>query len=141
MIVKLMGTNEMDITVIVVTNVVLMSLFVYASYRVYKELKKRDRVIRELQNDLSALCAGATGVSGHLNRVDRQVKRMIERQDKVEIQDPENRAYHQAIRLIRNGAGIDELMTICGLVRSEAELLIMLHKGGRGGADTYHSAA
>ena len=131
----------MDIKVIIATNVVLMALFIYASYRIYKELKKRDRIIRELQNDLGALCAGASGVSGHLSRVDQQVKRMIERQDKVEIQDPENRAYHQAIRMIRNGAGIDELMTICGLVRSEAELLIMLHRNGKENADIYHSAA
>lgn len=131
----------MDIKVIIATNAVLMLLFIYASYRVYKELKKRDRVIRELQKDLGALCTGASGVSGHLSRVDQQVKRMIERQDKVEIQDPENRAYHQAIRMIRNGAGIDELMTICGLVRSEAELLIMLHRNGKEKTDIYHSAA
>jgi len=131
----------MDISVILVINVVLMLVFVYASYHIYKELKKRDRIIRELQKDLGALCTGASGVSGHLSRVDQQVKRITERQDKVEIQDPENRAYHQAIRMIRNGAGIDELMTNCGLVRSEAELLVMLHRNGNKDHDIYHSAA
>ena len=131
----------MDISVILMTNIVLMLLFIYASFHIYKELKKRDRIIRGLQKDLGALCSGASGVSGHLSRVDQQVKRITERQEKVEIQDPENRAYHQAIRLIRNGAGIDELMTICGLVRSEAELLIMLHRSGKGDPDIYHSAA
>ena len=80
-------------------------------------------------------------MSGHLGRVDQQVKRMIERQDKVEIQDPENRMYHQAIRMIRNGAGVDELMATCGLVRSEAELLILLHRQNDKGTDIYNTAA
>lgn len=131
----------MSISIIVVTNVVLMLFFVYASYRIYMELRKRDHIIRGLQKDLGALCSGANGVSGHLSRVDQQVKRLLERQEKVEIQDPENRAYHQAIRMIRNGAGINELMTTCGLVRSEAELLVMLHKSGKEDPDIYHSAA
>ena len=131
----------MNTSVILATNIVLMLLFVYAGFRIYKELNKRDRIIRNLQKDLGALCAGASSVSGHLGRVDQQVNRMIERQDKVEIQDPENRMYHQAIRMIRNGAGVDELMATCGLVRSEAELLILLHRQNDKGTEIYHSAA
>ena len=131
----------MSIPVILMANIVLMVLFVYATYRIYMELNKRDRIIRGLQKDLGALCSGASGVSGHLSRVDQQVKRMIERQDKVEIQDPENRMYHQAIKMIRNGATVDELTSSCGLVRSEAELLILMHRQNDRDANSYHSAA
>jgi Protein of unknown function (DUF2802) len=37
------------------------------------------------------------------------------------------RGYDLATRLARNGAGIEELMTTCGLTRHEAELLARLH--------------
>src|SRR3989304_3069374 len=131
----------MDIALIAVFNILLLVFFIYGSYRVYKASKKRDRVIRELQHDLSALCTGASGVSGHLSRVDQQVRRLVERQDKVEAGGPANRAYHQAIRLIRNGADIDEVMDACGLVRTEAELLIMLHRGDKGNPKIPPSAA
>ncbi len=131
----------MNISVIIATNIVLMLGFIYVAHRITKELYKRDHIIRELQRDLGALCAGASGVSGHLSRVDQEVKRMMERQDKVEIQDPENRAYHQAIRMIRNGgAGVDELMANFGLVRSEAELLVMLHRQGDKDQGVFYSA-
>jgi hypothetical protein len=37
------------------------------------------------------------------------------------------RGYDVAARLARNGAGIEELMTSCGITRHEAELLVRLH--------------
>lgn len=131
----------MDIALIAVFDVLLLAFLIYGSLRIYKALKKRDCIIRELRQDLGALCTGASGVSGHLGRLDQQVRRLVERQDKVEVGDPANRAYHQAIRLIRNGADIGEVMDTCGLVRTEAELLIMLHRGDKGNPKIFHNAA
>jgi hypothetical protein len=37
------------------------------------------------------------------------------------------RGYDVAARLARNGAGVDELITNCGITRHEAELLVRLH--------------
>lgn len=41
------------------------------------------------------------------------------------------RGYDVATRLARNGAGIDELISNCGITRHEAELLVRLHNAKR----------
>ncbi len=83
--------------------------------------------LRTLSTEIGALCSGASGMSEHLGRVEQQLRRLQERQEQLEMRDPVNREYHQAIKLIRNGAGIEELIEHCGLVRAEAELLMRLH--------------
>jgi len=87
---------------------------------------------RGLNADIGALCTGASGMGDHLSRLEQQLRRLHERQDQLEMRDPVDREYHQAAKMIRNGAGIEDLVSSCGLVRAEAELLLMLH-GGKGG--------
>lgn len=80
-----------------------------------------------LQQDLGALCSGANGVGSHLTRVDRQLLRLNERQDQIELRYTSHFEYDQAVRLVRSGAGIEEIMSKCSLARAEAELLLQLH--------------
>jgi len=92
--------------------------------------------LRGLNADIGALCSGASGMGDHIARLEQQLRRLHERQDQLEMRDPVDREYHQAAKMIRNGAGIDELVSSCGLVRAEAELLLMLHGGKGGGTDS-----
>jgi hypothetical protein len=82
-----------------------------------------------LQNELSALCAGASGMGAHLSRMDQQLQRLGERQDNLEAHDSLHREYDRAVKLVRNGAGTEEIMAQCNLLRTEAELLMRLHGG------------
>ena len=84
--------------------------------------------LRRLSSEIGALCAGASGMGQHLSRMERQMRRLHERQDQVEMREPMSREYHQAIKLIRKGKSLDELMEQCGLARAEAELLMRLHR-------------
>lgn len=103
-------------------------------------LRRDHRVLRAecaaLQNELGALCAGASGVGAHLGRLDQQLLRLGERQDDLEANDTLHREYDRAVKLVREGAGVEEIMTQCNLIRTEAELLMRLHGGapGRGQA-------
>lgn len=83
--------------------------------------------IAALQNELGALCAGASGMGAHLGRVDQQLQRLAERQDTLETHDALHREYDRAVKLVRNGAGVEEIMAQCNLLRTEAELLMRLH--------------
>lgn len=85
-----------------------------------------------LQNELSALCAGASGMGAHLSRLDQQLLRLGERQDSLEAHDSLHREYDRAVKLVRNGAGVEEIMAQCNLLRTEAELLMRLHGGAAG---------
>ena len=87
--------------------------------------------VAALQGELDALCAGASGVGTHLSRVDQQLLRLGERQDSLEAHDSLHREYDRAVKLVRNGAGAEEIMTQCNLLRTEAELLLRLHGGGK----------
>ncbi|MDR2877454.1 MAG: DUF2802 domain-containing protein [Chromatiales bacterium] len=83
--------------------------------------------VEDMRHALSALCTGARGTGGHLGRIDRELLRIGERQDRIERQGGAGQSeYERAVRMIRAGAGVDELVEQCGLGRAEAELLLRM---------------
>lgn len=111
-------------------DVLLLALLLAQGVRSRGLRRRHDELQREieyLQQDIHALCAGAQGVGGHLSRLDRQLKRLSERQDQLEMGDLLHREYDHAVKLVRGGADIEEVMDQCNLVRAEAELLVLLH--------------
>lgn len=103
--------------------------------RLKSQFKKTSLVetdkIAGLQNDIRALTAGAVGVGKKLFSLERDSRRIQERQNQAEVYKDDGRPYDQAIRMARNGTSVDELMSICELSRNEAELLIMMHRLGK----------
>lgn len=101
------------------------------AWRECRRLRDRQRAreaeMRALRADVVALCAASAGVGERMGRLEQQLRRLLERQDRLELRDPGSRPYAQAIRLVQNGAQVDELMSTCALTRGEAELVVMLH--------------
>lgn len=85
------------------------------------------------QHQLGALCSGAAAVSTHLGRVEQQLKRLAERQDRLDLKDSVTQSYEHAISLVRRGAAPEELVLRCGLVRDEAELLVRMYQLDKAG--------
>lgn len=83
--------------------------------------------LRALKAELAALCTANIGVGKQVGQMEQQVRRLAERQDLLELREASNRPYTQAIRLVRNGADVKDLMSTCALTQGEAELLVMLH--------------
>ncbi len=83
--------------------------------------------IHSLEGNINAVCAGFSGLSSAVGRVEHQLRRLAERQEQLEMRDPSTHSHEHAIKLARSGASIEELVEICGLVRDEADLLIRLH--------------
>mgnify|MGYP002620751088 CR=1 FL=1 len=79
-----------------------------------------------LMDELKALYAGAAGQGTHIARIEEQVSQLSDRQEQLDVQDPSNQSYSEAIELIERGASVDELVRH-GLRREEAELLMRLH--------------
>ncbi len=82
--------------------------------------------LKMMQDDLSALCNGAVGIGEHLTKLDSRTRDMKKRQENMELQEPPETSYREAIRLVRNGADIDQLMSDCGLAHGEAELAMLV---------------
>lgn len=110
-----------------------------SALRLRRDCRALRSEVAVLQGELGALCTGASGMGAHLSRVDQQLLRLGERQDNLEAHDSLHREYDRAVKLVRNGAGAEEIMTQCNLLRTEAELLLRLHGGGA--PERRHAAA
>ncbi len=97
---------------------------IYGSYRRFsRALSQRDEAIMRLQRDINALTTAGAGISGHMMRIEHHLAEFGERQHQLETWTRVEQSYSQAIRLASEGAGTDQLIEDCGLVRDEAELL------------------
>ncbi|MEO3678915.1 DUF2802 domain-containing protein [Rheinheimera fenheensis] len=56
------------------------------------------------------------------------VKQLEEKQQAMELTDPESKIYSRAMKMVQLGADLDEIMRECELPRAEAELLFNLHQ-------------
>jgi len=81
-----------------------------------------------LESELSAMMDGAFGVANHLQKVESKLKSTVQLQEQTQQRDMGNLPYNEAVRLASKGADVSELVEHCGLSRSEAELVEMLHK-------------
>ncbi len=123
-----MEYSEYFMMLLGVVNMLLIILVFWLFFQQRRDNQRNERKIKLLNDDVSSLCAGAAGVGGYLNKLEQKVKRVLERQDNLDLRDPSDRALDQASRMVRQGATVEELTSTCGLVRAEAELLILLHR-------------
>jgi hypothetical protein len=91
--------------------------------------------LETMQNDLRALCNAAVQVGERLNKLEQEFKgvqrrqqELGTRQDQLDLAEPEARTFEQAVKLVRKGASVEEIIEICDLSRGEAELIAMMHR-------------
>ncbi len=123
-----MEANEYYMVLLGVLNIALIVIVIKLAAQQRQHSLSYEHKLKLLNDDVSALCSGAAGVAGHLNKVEQKVKRVMERQDQLDSREPSDRALDQASRMVRQGATVEELIATCGLVRAEAELLMLLHR-------------
>ena len=101
-----------------------------------RELRTRvteqDMLLRSLERDMQAICRGAKGMGDTVLALEQSLRQLTARQDSLDLREPDSQVYNHAIKLAHRGASVDELVASCGLVRSEAELLHLLHRRARG---------
>ena len=131
-------TAENLLLVLLIALVASLAISAYAIIIVFRlkfhfkkvSLAEADK-LAGLQNDIRALTAGAVGVGKKMFSLERDSRRIQERQNQAEVYKDDGRPYNQAIRMARNGTSVDELMSVCELSKNEAELLIMMHRLGK----------
>ncbi|WP_189376611.1 DUF2802 domain-containing protein [Thalassotalea profundi] len=60
--------------------------------------------------------------------LNQDIKKQSETIEQVKLQQPEDKLYSRAQKLVLLGADVAELMTECDLPQAEAEMLVTLHK-------------
>lgn len=94
-------------------------------YHFRRILLLQDQSLTIVREDLSALCNGTLGLGERVAKLDSRLVTLVKRQEHLEMQEAPERSFKQAIKMVRQGADIDELMQDCGLARGEAELVLL----------------
>ena len=119
-----------------VVAVLIISLLSLKRQRKLQELQSLS--MESLQRDLRALANAAVGVGGRVLDIERQQRKrpsvVTSQTDSqsttvpVDFYGSSNQPYEQAIRMAQTGANVDDIVNVCGLSRSEADLVSMMHR-------------
>ena len=99
--------------------------------RLKRRVAEQDAFLRSLERDMQAVCRGARGMGDTVIKLEQKLRRLTERQDSLDLREPNSQIYNHAITLAHRGATVEELVQSCGLARNEAELLHLLHRQKR----------
>ena len=123
----------MVLTAVALLAVSIQSIALLRLKRSHREmadiLQDAQQRVKQMEQELAALCSAAVGAGDHVVKLEQKVKRIIERQNFLELRASSDRPYSQASQLVHRGADIEELVDTCGLTRGEAELLVMMQRG------------
>lgn len=89
-----------------------------------------DARLKRLEHEFTELRRGSQALIKLVRDLKEELEQLAQRQQQFEFQDPEAKLYNRAVKLLEQGAGLDEIMEACELPRAEAELLMRIH--GRG---------
>jgi hypothetical protein len=121
--------NDVWVLIAFVCAAAVMAIIIFVrDARSQRIIDEQLAVMRRMQSDIHALCAGAINMGNHIESLEYKLRRVAERQEQLEARDPIQQTYAHAIRLAQKGAGVDDLVENCGLAQGEAELLMRLHR-------------
>lgn len=89
----------------------------------------------QIGHEIKELRSGIIGVGQHVLQFEseqikqqQQLLQLMEKQQSLELADPDAKIYSRAMKMVELGAGLEEIIRECELPRAEAELLISLHQ-------------
>lgn len=91
------------------------------------------------KHELEELRSGVIGVGQRVlqldaglvqlnNQLSADMQQLADKQQALELTDPESKIYSRAMKMVQLGADLEEIMRECELPRAEAELLFNLHQ-------------
>ncbi|SDR96430.1 Protein of unknown function [Halopseudomonas xinjiangensis] len=102
-----------------------------ACRRLGSRLTEMDAAHREridtLTRDIAGYQQGTIRMGEELVALREQLRRMEDKQQRIEQHDPQSMPYNQAARLVGMGASLEDLTQSCGLSKAEAELVMKMY--------------
>ena len=83
----------------------------------------------EMRDEIFAMSVSLAALDDRLARIDTHIGRLSEQneQQRAANKDSSRKTFEVATKLALRGADVDELVSLCGLTRGEAELIRMVH--------------
>lgn len=132
--------NSISITEGLMASVVIVLIMSLVSIKRQQKIQQQQSVsMQSLQRDLRALANAAVGVGGRVLEIERNQRKtpavVTASKDQentnptlVEYYGSSNQPYEQAINMAQTGASVNDIVNVCGLSQSEAELVSMMHR-------------
>lgn len=115
------------VTLLLAANIILLCFQLIQHYRSKRSYRRMSLNAEQMKADIHVLCRGATNIDRHISMIEEKIRRLLERQDKLEAADVVKREYENAIRAVKGGASVESLINVHGLSQAEARLLVSLH--------------
>lgn len=117
----------------------LIALAVWAvslSRRLRKMKHHHAEVELNQKKHVQVLASGSIGMGRRLVAIEKKLNLAVEKQSEL-LSKEGGVSYNRAMELLEMGATIDDLVSKCGLIRAEAELISLLKQESRRNSD-YH---
>lgn len=88
------------------------------------------------KKQVQVLASGSIGMGRRLVAIEKKLNLAVEKQSEI-LSKEGGVSYNRAMELLEMGATIDDLVSKCGLIRAEAELISLLKQESRRNSD-YH---
>jgi biopolymer transport protein ExbD len=103
-------------------------------WRVQRRLNRvqlqQNEAERGQKKQVQVLASGSIGMGRRLVAIEKRLNMAVERQSEI-ISKEGSVSYNRAMELLEMGATVDDLVSKCGLIRAEAELISLLKKESR----------
>lgn len=114
--------------------VLLIALAVWA-FRLSRKIKQMQQLAQETEQaqkkQVQVLASGSIGMGRRLVAIEKRLNIAVERQSEMLNKEGSSVSYNRAIELLEMGATVDDLVSKCGLIRAEAELISLLKREPR----------
>jgi len=88
------------------------------------------------RKQVQVLASGSIGMGRRLVAIEKKLNLAVEKQSEI-LSKEGGVSYNRAMELLEMGATVDDLVSKCGLIRAEAELISLLKQESRRNSD-YH---
>lgn len=121
--------------------VLLVALAIWA-FRLSRKVKQMQRSAQEAdlsqKKQVQVLASGSIGMGRRLVAIEKKLNMAVERQSEIISKEGNSVSYNRAMELLEMGATVDDLVSKCGLIRAEAELISLLKKESRRNPNSNH---
>ena len=120
---------------LLVLQFIMIVALVVGVLRLSKKLTRTRKEFAEAEQaqkkQVQVLASGSIGMGRRLVAIEKRLNMAVERQSELISKEGSSVSYNRAIELLEMGASVDDLVSKCGLIRAEAELISLLKKDSR----------
>jgi len=121
----------MEIILIVII-IILVVAGLLNVYYLNKKVEQKFTFVTSLQKEISRISELTAANQNKVQSLYHQMRQVEGRIDQLSLKEPSQQMYRHAVKLVKSGACINDVVESCGLSRGEAELIMLLNKMGTG---------